>query len=375
MARVIGIDPGTISIDVCGLDHGRVCLSRSFPTTAVLADPRPLLELFEHAAPLDLVAGPSGYGLPLTRIRDVSEADLRLAYLPDLSFRSGTGATTGDSGPGGIQGLRTFVRALARVPAPVVLTPGVVHLPSVPAHRKVNRIDMGTADKVCAVALAVHELSERHRCEPRDVSFILLELGGAFTAVMAVEDGRIVDGLGGTSGPIGLRAAGALDGEVAFLAGTVTKHQLFGGGVATIAGVSDAPPEALAAPSTPRGRVAWEAYLENAVKGVATLAVSAPRASEVILSGRVSRIDGVREELTRRFSSALPGAAVRTLAGFDTSVKEAAQGAAVIADGLAGGRFAPIVETLGIRAASGTVLDWLYVIPPSAARSKLNLDP
>src|SRR5262249_5618180 len=102
MARVIGIDPGTISIDVCGLDHGRVFLSRSFPTTAVLSDPWPLLELFEHAAPLDLVAGPSGYGLPLIGIRDVSEGDLRLAYLPDLSSRSGTGATTDDSGLGAI---------------------------------------------------------------------------------------------------------------------------------------------------------------------------------------------------------------------------------------------------------------------------------
>ena len=71
----------------------------------------------------------------------------------------------------------------------------------------------------------------------------------------------------------------------------------------------------------------------------------------------------------------LPRAAVRTLEGFDRSLKEAAQGAAVIADGLAGGRFAPIVDTLGIRAASGTVLDWLYVIPPAAARSRLNLDP
>ena len=47
-----------------------------------------------------------------------------------------------------------------------------------------------------------------------DVSFILLELGGAFSAAVAVDGGRIVDGLGGSSGPLGMRAAGALDAEV-----------------------------------------------------------------------------------------------------------------------------------------------------------------
>ena len=109
---------------------------------------------------------------------------------------------------------------------------------------------MGTADKVCAAALAVREQAERCGCRERDVSFILLELGGAFTAAIAVEDGRIVDGAGGTSGPLGVRAAGALDGEVAFLAGSVTKRFLFAGGAATIAGTPDAPAESLAAPST-----------------------------------------------------------------------------------------------------------------------------
>ena len=164
------------------------------------------------AAPLDLVAGPSGYGLPLTAARDLTEADLRLAYL----------GAEGESG--GIGGLRSLMRALAHSSTPVVLTPGVVHFPSVPAHRKVNRVDMGTADKVCAAALAVREHAERCGCSERDVSFILLELGGAFTAAIAVEGGRIVDGVGGTSGPLGVRAAGALDGEVAFLAGSITKR-------------------------------------------------------------------------------------------------------------------------------------------------------
>ncbi len=257
------------------------------------------------------------------------------------------------------------MRMLARFPAPVVLTPGVVHLPSVPAHRKVNRVDMGTADKVCAAALAMHEQAERRGCRERDVSFILLELGGAFTAAIAVEDGRIVDGAGGTSGPLGVRAAGALDGEVAFLAGSVSKRLLFGGGAATIAGTPDASAEALAAPTTRARPPGLGGVLESAVKAVAALAVSAPRAREVILSGRLARVPGVRDELARRLAGVIAGRPVHVLTGFAKVAKQAAQGAALLADGLAGGRSAALVDALGIREACGTVLDHLYVISPA----------
>src|SRR5260370_32678 len=100
-------------------------------------------------------------------------------------------------------------RGLVQSSFPIVVTPGVVHLASVPAHRKVNRVDMGTADKVCATALAVHEQAGRGGCRERDVSLILLELGGAFTAAIAVEDGSIVDGIGATSAARGVARAGA----------------------------------------------------------------------------------------------------------------------------------------------------------------------
>ena len=39
--------------------------------------------------------------------------------------------------------------------------------------------------------------------------------------------------------------------------------------------------------------------------------------------------------------------------------KAAAQGAAVLADGLAGGRYAALAERLGVRDASGSALDHL----------------
>ena len=359
MPRVIGIDPGTVSIDLCGLEDGRVFLDESFPTSE--SRTFRVLEVLAAAGPLDLIAGPSGYGLPLTAVQDLTSRDLRLAFL----------AAEGEAG--GISGLGSFIRALGQLSTPVVLTPGVVHLVSVPAHRKVNRVDMGTADKVCAAALGIYDQSRLRQCPLTEVAFILLELGGAFTAAVAVQGGRIVDGLGGTSGPIGMRAAGALDGEVAFLAGSVPKSLLFDGGASRVAGTPDASPEAIATPDTPQARLAWEAYLEGAVKAVATLAVAAPNVFEVQLSGRMALVDGVPEELAKRLDRVLPGVRVRTLKGFATS-KQAAQGAALIADGLAGGAAAGLVEQLGIREARGTVLDHLFVIPPAAARACLGID-
>ena len=43
------------------------------------------------------------------------------------------------------------------------------------------------------------------------------------------------------------------------------------------------------------------------------------------------------------------------------TVKEAAYGAAMLADGLAGGPYAGLVDTLCLREAAGSVLDHLYL--------------
>ena len=361
MPRVVGIDPGTLSVDVCGIDEGKVFLDRSIPTAEALASPSVLAALLDSAAPLDLVAGPSGYGLPLTAARDLSDTDLRLAYL------------SAEGEAGGIGGLRALMRTLRSSSAPVVLTPGVVHLPTVPPHRKVNRVDMGTADKVCACALAIAEQARRLSCPIAGTAFVLLELGGAFSAALAVSGGSIVDGAGGSSGPLGVRAAGALDGEVAYLAGTVSKDLLFQGGAAAIAGASDMPAELLAEGESPRVRLAWDAFIESAAKAVAALRVSVPHAREVILSGRLARVPAVRDRLEARLHGVAPALPVVVLAGMPVAVKHAAQGAALIADGLAGGPHAELVQRLGIREAHGTVLDHLYVISPDAARARLGI--
>src|SRR4029450_1126958 len=117
MPRVIGIDPGTVSVDLCGIDDGLLFLDRSLPTSEALADPSIILSALDsahRAAPLDLVIGPSGYGVPLTAARDLSETDLRLAYLSAIGETDGIG------------GLGAPLRALRQPPGPVVRPPGAV---------------------------------------------------------------------------------------------------------------------------------------------------------------------------------------------------------------------------------------------------------
>ncbi|HEY7185422.1 MAG TPA: DUF1464 family protein [Vicinamibacterales bacterium] len=361
MPRVIGIDPGTLSIGLCGIEDGRLFLDRSIPTADALASPSVILDELSRAGAVDLIAGPSGYGLPLTNAQDLSEADLRLAFL------------SAEGEAGGIRGLTSLVRMLAASSLPLVLTPGVVHLASVPAHRKVNRVDMGTADKVCAAALAISELASRRGIAPHDVSAILLELGGAFSAAIAIDRGRIVDGVGGSSGPIGAHASGALDGEVAFLIGTISKNRLFHGGASTIAGMEDASFGELVDATTPRAQLALSAYVESALKAVAALIVSVPDARDVVVSGRAGTHPRVLTKITQGLARIAPSATVSSLAGFATEASRAAQGAALIADGLAGGRSAALVDTLGIRDATGTVVDHLHVITPAEALARLGL--
>lgn len=347
MPRVVGIDPGTVSLDLCGLADGRLFLDASWPTAQAIGDPRGLVESILASGQVDLVVGPSGYGLPITPAADVSDDELRLAFLS----RPGDG--------GGIEGIGRLTRRLAEAGLPMTFIPGVVLLDTVPRHRKLNRVDMGTADKVSAAALAIHAQSERLGRAYGDVSVILVELGGAFTAGLAIHRGRIVDGMGGSSGPLGWRAAGAWDGEAAFLAGNVSKASLFQGGLETIL------------ERHPDGRdMAVEAYVEGAVGMVARLLRSAPEADEILLSGRHANDVEILERIRRALADI---GQVRLLQGFATVAKQGAQGAALIADGLAGGPHRALVDHMRLRQASGTVLDYLYAVSADAARARLGI--
>lgn len=367
MPRVVGIDPGTVSFDVCGLENGQVFLDTSIPSTEVAANPEALVDLLRSAMPLDLVAGPSGYGLPLLPIKDVDEPEIAQVILVRAEDRERIAV---------LGGLRHLILRMKAARLPVVFTPGVIHLPTVPRHRKANKIDMGTADKLACCALAIADQSRHLGIPVRETAFVLVELGGAYTAVLAVEGGQVIDGLGGTTGGPGFYSLGAMDGEVAYLLDGFPKQTLFSGGAADIAGRRDMTPETFAdavagahAAADPGAlRDAWEAVLEGVTKSVAAELTIVSRPREILLSGRLCRADAVRGQLEARLERFAP---VRRVQGFATVAKEAAQGSAIMADGLAGGAHAPLVEAMRLRAATGTSLDYLFLYGGDRIRERL----
>jgi predicted butyrate kinase (DUF1464 family) len=337
--RVAGVDPGTLSFGVCVLDDGEVVLERSFPTADVGADPALLVDALVEHGPFELVLGPAGYGLPLVAADQVGERELALMVLLRADEPHGRY---------GVGGMRAIVRALVDAGLPLVFGPGAIHLPTIPEHRKWNRVDLGTADKVASAALCIADQAGRLGIGWAETSFVLLELGGAFSAALAVDGGRIVDGLGGSSGPIGARACGALDAEVGYLLGAgLSKRTLFSGGAFDPEGTGD--PSA-ASRDDPALREGWLALEEGAAKAALALTVSVPAPREILLSGRLA--PALLDALAERLAAVAP---VRTVA------KAAARGAAVLADGLAGGRYAELVERLAVRDARGSALDHLRV--------------
>ena len=79
------------------------------------------------------------------------------------------------------------------------------------------------------------------------------------------------------------------------------------------------------------------------------------------------RSERFRLELVKRLQKY---GSVRYVDGFAKVAKEAAQGAALIADGLVGGRYKGLVDGMELKGAKGTALDHLYIKDADALRRK-----
>ncbi len=100
-------------------------------------------------------------------------------------------------------------------------------------------------------------------------------------------NGKIVDGIGGSTGSIGFLSLGGMDAELAYLLGGFNKELVFKGGVEKLTGTLE---------ELMDNDDALNAYLEGAIKDVLQLTASVdPR--EILVSGRISRVGGLFEEL------------------------------------------------------------------------------
>ena len=342
--RVLGIDPGTGSFDFFGMEGERVILDTSVPVPEVAQNPKVLLDTVRSVFPLDMIVGPSGYGLPVTPIRDITEKELTLMVPDDKSIPL-------------YDGIRLVLRLMKAEGFPVCFTPGVIHLSTVPAYRKANKMDMGTADKVCCAVLAIRDQAKSYGIGYDETSFILAEIGYAFNAVIGVEDGKIVDGLGGTSGGPGFITLGSMDSELAVRLGKFPGVVLFSGGAKDASGKNELTPEEMAR-ECDRYSESWNMLIESVLKGVATMVVAVEKPREILLSGRLTGIPEVAEALTARLSRF---GKVRRVGRRAKVAKEAAEGAYIIGEGLSGGKYKGIIDSLKLREASGTMYDYILL--------------
>ncbi|MET1127833.1 MAG: DUF1464 family protein [Thermoproteota archaeon] len=365
--RVLGIDPGTKSFDLAVVEDGRVAWERSIETARIAADPSILLEAVDEAGGVDAIAAPSGYGVPVTRSSEVLNAR-RLAVsvlLLSTEEEIEEGVRRGDVGALVYSALARVVETLVKRGTPEsVFIPGVVHLPTVEPHAKYNRVDLGTADKLAVAVLAVYQEARR---SPREANFMLLELGYGYNALMLVEKGRVVWGLGGTSLSTGMLTAGPLDLEVVALGRTWSRVDVFHGGVMEACGVVE--PEQAAARalnSTGPCRDAYEAMLDSIATVVAGL-YARRGVRRLLLSGRLSASRRIADDIASRLPGGIQVEKLEPLEGAEAS-KHAAQGYALEVEGLLGGSSANVVRHMRIAEACGTALD--HVVHPNLKEAK-----
>ena len=154
---------------------------------------------------------------------------------------------------------------------------------------------MGTADKLFSVIMAMKDQMESMNIHHSDASFILFEIGFAYTAAIAVENGIIIDGIGGTSGNMGYLGMGSMDGELSYAISNsidnFSKTLLFSGGAAFLAGIDpfNSNIEDFINKSKINKKImsAYEAFKEAIIKNVFTLLSSMKESpKEILLSGR-----------------------------------------------------------------------------------------
>ncbi len=368
MVRVIGIDPGTKTIDLCLLEDGVVKDELSVDSYEAASNPNIIVKYVLKLMPVDLIVGPSGYGVEVTYIDEIPDnifEDWYYTYI--LLARKEEileGVSKGDVGSFIYYAMVGMVREFKKMKLPVVFIPGIINLPTVPTHRKLNKVDLGTADKLAVTALAVYKTVERFNIPLQNVNFILTEMGFGYNAVIGVKEGVVVDAFGGTTmlGP-GFLTMSYADLEVVQLIKNWVKTDVFTGGVSYIANVKK-PEELVECLRVNEVCLqAWEAFLEGIIKAIHALIPTTGLPPLLYTSGRLSKIKEVVNELNVKLqeSPVFKHVVLNPVGNLRGAVKskETAQGYALVGDGLVGGVYKDVVNHLKIKEAKGTSLDYI----------------
>ncbi|MBY9019666.1 MAG: DUF1464 family protein [Candidatus Lokiarchaeota archaeon] len=351
MNKVLGIDPGSLTWDFFALKGKEVILDSSISTKEVIEEPSKAISIIKSIKNLDLIVAPSGFGLPLKNVKDITEKDI---FLTLLKFNKKEREQ--------LVGLGEVLRLIKAENLPGIIIPGVKHLPTIPRYRKINKIDMGTADKLCTVVTGIRDQIERLEIQPANANFIMVELGHGFSAVLAIENGQVIDGIGG-SNIMGFKACGGLDGELAYLIKNIKKNTIYGGGLSSISGNRDLTLNQFTklVNNDHQTRLAFDAYISDLTKAIFAIYSSFSHKdiiTELLLAGRCAENRIIRDEISNSLKGFLT---VKLMQTYGKISKHAAQGAAFIANGLLGGEFGPIVNNLKIKEAKGSVLDDIYI--------------
>ena len=119
-----------------------------------------------------------------------------------------------------------------------------------------------------------------------------------------------------------------------------------------------------AAKTNPQVKQGYDMMLEAIVKDVASL-LPTVKPKEIILSGRFTRIPeflaAMKSELSGFFEETGLKVDIVVLESKAAVTKQAAEGAAVFANGLAGGKYKQLIDAMHLMESEGTVFSNLYL--------------
>ncbi|AFZ71177.1 putative butyrate kinase [Caldisphaera lagunensis DSM 15908] len=362
MVRAIGIDSGTMSMDLLGFDDkdNNVFLDEAIPREIITSNPEKPIEIIKSLGKVDAIVVSSGYGIPFKRAQESSDKEIELATFinkDDLERKLK------------IVGLRNLMKLFKSSDLPAYFVPGIIQLNTIPEYRKINRIDLGTSDKLFSAAEALRNEKVYYKKDPKESDIIVIEIGYAYTAALSILHGEIIDGIGGTSGFPGYKGMGAIDGELAYAMASsepyFSKLRLFQGGIADYLGFDNID-KLNEISKNDKSNKALKMFIESILKDLSIMIVSNTKPERIYLSGRFTRYDNlyayIKESIEEFLEKISIKAKVVKLMGLGKKAKEAASGAAVLANGISNGTYKDIFEALKLKESKGYIFDFILPI-------------